>query len=229
MLQFNYPDVGSWKGLKTDWALAIRQTLPKNLDEYKELQQNELFFDNNGRPAGIDSFNFIRDLQWNNMEKEIEAIPVSIFRFWDQKDMKEKLFHCMERNLFFTNSIHRRQNIIHMMTAMIKIRCKMASIQNEEDASKELDFKTQTEDGTIRNPTIKEEFVKVIKEFKIPVEKEFIDSISEEYFSKHSMVTRVHSYLNIMYKYAGKEIDIMIKHLQTCAVRQSMQSSLRIS
>ena len=110
--------------MKADWALAIRQTLPKNLDEYKELQQNELFVDNNGRPAGIDSFNFIRDLQWNNMEKEIEAIPISIFRFWDQKDMKEILFHCMERNLFFTNSIHRHQNIIHMMTAMIKIYAK---------------------------------------------------------------------------------------------------------
>ena len=218
LLRFNDPDVGLWKGMKADWALALRQALPKNLDEYKELQQNELFFDNNGRPAGIDSFNFIRDLQWNNMEKEIEAIPVSIFRFWDQKEMKEKLFHCMEMNLFFTNSIHRRQSIIHMMTAMIKIRCKMASIQNEEDASKELDFKTQTEDGTIRNPTIKEEFVKVIKEFKIPVEKEFIDSISEEYFSKHSMVTRIHGYLNIMYKYAGKEIEVMIEHFTNTAV-----------
>ena len=59
----------------------------------------------------------------------------------------------------------------------------MASTQSEEDASKELDFKTQTGDGGIRNPTIKEEFVKVIKEFQIPVEKVFIesDSISEEY------------------------------------------------
>ena len=56
----------------------------------------------------------------------------------------------------------------------------MANIQNEENASKELDFKTQTEDGKIRNPTIKEEFVNVIKEFNIPVEKVFIDSISEE-------------------------------------------------
>ena len=56
----------------------------------------------------------------------------------------------------------------------------MASIQNETDASKELDFKTQTEDGTIRNPIIKEEFVKVIKEFKIPVEKEFIDSMEKK-------------------------------------------------
>ena len=47
---------------------------------------------NNGRPAGIVSFNFIRDLQWNNMEKEIHAIPESNFRFWDENDMKEKLF-----------------------------------------------------------------------------------------------------------------------------------------
>ena len=78
--------------MKADWALALRKALPKNLDEYKELQQNELFFDNNGRPAAIDSFKFIRDLQWNNMEKEIEAIWVRIFRFWDQKDMKEIFF-----------------------------------------------------------------------------------------------------------------------------------------
>ena len=32
------------------------------------------------------------------------------------------------------------------------------------------------------------------------------------------MVTRVHSYLNIMYKYAGKEIDIMIEHFTNTAV-----------
>ena len=50
------------------------------------LQQNELFFDNNGDLVGIESFNFIQDLQWNNMEKEIDAITVCIFRFWDQKD-----------------------------------------------------------------------------------------------------------------------------------------------
>ena len=45
----------------------------------------------------------------------------------------------------------------------------MAHIQNEDEASKELNFKTQTEDGEVRNPTIKEEFVKVIKAIKIPV------------------------------------------------------------
>ena len=31
------------KGVKADWALALRKALPKNQDEYKELQQNELF------------------------------------------------------------------------------------------------------------------------------------------------------------------------------------------
>ena len=62
---------------------------------------------------------------------------------------------------------------------------------NEDNASKELNFKTQTEDGEMRNLTIKEEFVKVIKEFKIPVEKVFTDSILEEYFSKNNAVARV--------------------------------------
>ena len=56
----------------------------------------------------------------------------------------------------------------------------MARIQNEEEASKELNFRTLTLDGEVRNPTIKEEFVQVIKEFKIPIEKDFIDSISEQ-------------------------------------------------
>ena len=32
------------------------------------------------------------------------------------------------------------------------------------------------------------------------------------------MMTRIHSYLNIMYKYAGKEIDIMIEHFTNTAV-----------
>ena len=52
---------------------------------------------------------------------------------------------------------------------MMKIRCKIACIQNKED----LDFKTLTFDGEVKNPTIKEEFVQIIKEFKIPVEKGF--------------------------------------------------------
>jgi len=74
----------------------------------------------------------------------------------------------------------------------------------EEIASEEFNFKTLTKEGEVRNPTIKEEFVQVIKEFKIPAEKEFIDTISKEYFSKTSKMARVHSYLIVMYKYAGK-------------------------
>ena len=37
----------------------------------------QLFFDNDSSPVGLDIFNFIRDLQWNNMEKEFEATPYS--------------------------------------------------------------------------------------------------------------------------------------------------------
>ena len=119
------------------------------------LQQNELVVDNNGDPVNIESFNFLRHLQWNNMEKEIDAIPESVFRFWDHKDLKTRLLLCMERNLFFTNSIHKFQNIIHLMI------------------SEDLNFKVQTVDGEI-------------KEFKIPAEGAFIDSFSEESFSKTS-------------------------------------------
>ena len=94
----------------------------------------------------------------------------------------------------------------------------MARLNNEETASEELNFKTLTKDGEVRNPTIKEEFVQVIKEFKIPVEKEFIDTFSEEYFSHTSNMARVQGYLIVMYKYAGKEVDIMIEHFTNNAV-----------
>ena len=94
----------------------------------------------------------------------------------------------------------------------------MARIQNEKDAPEELNFKIQTVDGEVRNPTIKDEFMEVIKEFKIPVEEGFIDSISEEFFSKTSKMAKVQSYLNIIYKYAGRKIDILIEHFTNTAV-----------
>jgi len=218
LLNFEDPDFGMWKGVKSDWAAALHEALPKNLDEHKRLQQNELFFYKNSDPASLQSFNFIRDLQWNNMEKEIKAIPDCIFRFWDQKELKERLFLCMEKNVFFTSSIHKSQNIIHIMISMLKIRCKMARLHTEEIASAELNFKTLTKEGEVRNPTTKEEFVQVIKEFKIPIEKGFIDTISEEYFSHTSNMAKVQGYLIVMYKYAGKEIDIMIEHFTNNAV-----------
>ena len=83
-----------------------------------------------------------------------------------------------------------------MMTGMYKNRCKMASI---------------------KNPTIKEEFFKVIKEFKIWVEKEFSDSIWRNFFKKQ-YDNKNTQLPKIMYKYTGKEIDIMIKHFANTAV-----------
>ena len=86
---------------------------------------------------------------------------------------------------------------------MLKIRCKLArlTLNTEEIASEELNFKTLTKEGEVRNPTIKEEFVQVIKEFKIPVEKGFIDIISEEHFSNTSNMAKstrlTHYYVQI--------------------------------
>ena len=40
LLHFKVPDVGLWKGMEANWELPLRQTLPKKLDEYKQLQQN---------------------------------------------------------------------------------------------------------------------------------------------------------------------------------------------
>ena len=37
----------------------------------------------------------------------------------------------------------------------------MAHIQNEENSSKEVDFNAQTEDGEIKNPTIKAQKMKI--------------------------------------------------------------------
>jgi len=74
LLHFDDSEFGLWKRVKSDWASALHEALPKNLEEYMRLQQNELVIDNNGAPVNIESFNFIQDLQWNNMKKEMDAI-----------------------------------------------------------------------------------------------------------------------------------------------------------
>ena len=43
--------------------------------------QHDLSLDNNNCQVGINTYNFMRDLQWNNIEKEIDDIPDSVFRF----------------------------------------------------------------------------------------------------------------------------------------------------
>ena len=72
------------------------------------LLQNELLFDNNGcLVLNLDTFNFMKDLKWNNVKKEIETLPDSVFKFWDQKNLKEKLFKCIEDDLLLTGPIYK--------------------------------------------------------------------------------------------------------------------------
>ena len=63
-----------------------------------------------------------------------------------------------------------------------------------------------------------EEFVKVVKEFEIPFEKEFLDSFNENDFSDLSAVSKIQCYLNIAYKYAGNKINAMVDHFMKTAV-----------
>ena len=88
----------------------------------------------------------------------------------------------MESNLFFmtsnfshTCSIDKHQRIIHLMIAILKVRCSMALSQNEAEARKLFDFCIIEKDGSIRGANSLEEFVQVVKEFEIPFEKEFLD------------------------------------------------------
>ena len=118
-MTFDSPEVDRWKGMVACRELALKKQGPKNLFDLEELHQNKLLFDDNNCLVGINTYNFIRGLQWNNMEKQINTISESVFRFWDQKDLMEMLFSCMESNLFFmtskvshTCSINKYQGII---------------------------------------------------------------------------------------------------------------------
>ena len=139
-----------------------------------------MLFDDNDCPVGINTYHFIRDLQWNNIEKEINAVPDSVFRFWDQKDLMEMLFSCMESNLFFmtskfsqTCSVNKHPGIIDLMLAMLKVRCSMASSQNEEEARCLLEFCIKEKDGSIRDANSMEEFIKLSKNSKSHLKKNF--------------------------------------------------------
>ena len=92
LLMFDSPEVDRWKGMVACWELALKEQVPTNLFDLEELHQNELLFDDNNCLVVINTYNFIRDLQWNNMEKKVNAMPDSVSRFWDQKDLMEMLF-----------------------------------------------------------------------------------------------------------------------------------------
>ena len=84
LLHFKKSDVELWKGMEAKWETALRQALPKiwtNTKNYSKMSS----------PAGINSFNIVRDLQWNNMEKEIEHTEQR-FQVLGSKDKKERLF-----------------------------------------------------------------------------------------------------------------------------------------
>ena len=61
------------------WKFVLEKQVPKNLFDLEELHQIELLFDDKNCPVGINTYHFIRDLQWNNMETEINAAPDSVF------------------------------------------------------------------------------------------------------------------------------------------------------
>ena len=85
------------------------------------------------------------------------------------------LFSCMESNLFLTGFITKHQETIHLMLALITIRCSVALTQNEEEAAatRLLNFCIRENVGSIRDAKYMEEFVKVVKEFEIPMKKSF--------------------------------------------------------
>ena len=90
------------------------------------MKQKKIQFDHECNLVNLHTFNFIRDLQWNNMEMEVEAIQDCMFRFWDQKDFMERLFKRMENSSFLSNSEFKNQGIIQLWNVVdINVEHKM--------------------------------------------------------------------------------------------------------
>ena len=76
-------------------------------------------------------------------------------------------------------------------------------LQNEEEVTQLVNFCIREKVGSISDAHSFEEFVKVVKEFEILIEKELINSFNENDFSALSALSKIQCYLNIAYKYAG--------------------------
>ena len=50
--------------------------------------------------------------------QEVDTIPESVLRFWDQNYLKEYLFQAMENKLCVSNSELKHEGIIHLLIAM---------------------------------------------------------------------------------------------------------------
>ena len=85
----------------SEWlSIGLKFYLPKDVNKLLDLKQNELAFDHEGNLVNLTHLFFIRDLHSNDMVKEVEKLPESMFRFQEQKDLKEYLFETMENNSF---------------------------------------------------------------------------------------------------------------------------------
>ena len=78
-----------------------------------KLKQNEVQLDYEDNLVNIHSFNFIRDLRCNEIEKEVKMIHDCMFRIWNKKNLKKYIFEEMESNLFLFNSEFKNQGIVH--------------------------------------------------------------------------------------------------------------------
>ena len=67
LLIFDSPDVDQWRGLVDCWQLGLQRNLPKTVVDLEKFNQNQLLFDDNNCPIAINTYNFITDVQWNNM------------------------------------------------------------------------------------------------------------------------------------------------------------------
>ena len=99
-----------WDGMLRDWVRPLKACLPKNVNEMLNMKQKKIQFDHECNLVNLHTFNFIRDLQWNNMEMEAETIPDCVFRFWDQKDFKGRRFEQIENSLFQSNFLIQEDN-----------------------------------------------------------------------------------------------------------------------
>ena len=58
----------------------------------------------------------------------------------------------------------------------------MAFLQNEQKAAKLINFKIKEKDGSSRDGNALDEFILVVKNLNIPIEKVFVNSMRNQYF-----------------------------------------------
>ena len=72
---FDSSEIERWGGMVAHCA-QLESYLPKDTYELLDLKQNDVQFHQEGNLVNIIIFNFIRDLQWNNMEIKMQMLSV---------------------------------------------------------------------------------------------------------------------------------------------------------